>query len=64
MAPAIRAPATLVHPAATMCPPKDAPVLLMTTPQTLAAVDDPLATAGPIRRLEDNVGRVLRGSRR
>ena len=34
----------------------------MTTPSiAAAALDDPFAAAGPIRRLEDNVGRVLRG---
>jgi len=33
----------------------------MTTPQTLADVGDPLAAAEPIHRLEENVGRVLRG---
>ena len=33
----------------------------MTTPIAAAALDDPFAAAGPIRRLEDNVGRVLRG---
>jgi MoxR-like ATPase len=38
------------------------PVLTMTTtPLAAAALDDPFAAAGPIRRLEDNVGRVLRG---
>ena len=33
----------------------------MTTPSIAAALDEPFAAAGPIRRLEDNVGRVLRG---
>jgi len=33
----------------------------MTTPIAARALDDPFAAAGPIRRLEDNVGRVLRG---
>src|SRR5688500_5635576 len=34
----------------------------MTSPSiAAAALDDPFAAAGPIRRLEDNVGRVLRG---
>jgi MoxR-like ATPase len=33
----------------------------MTTPQTLADLGDPLAAAEPIQRLEENVGRVLRG---
>src|SRR6186997_1979653 len=34
---------------------------MTTTPLAAAALDDPFAAAGPIRRLEDNVGRVLRG---
>ena len=29
--------------------------------KTIDYVSDPFATTGPIRRLEDNVGRVLRG---
>src|SRR6185503_11590208 len=34
----------------------------MTSPASAAAaLDDPFAAAGPIRRLEDNVARVLRG---
>ncbi|HXT22098.1 MAG TPA: MoxR family ATPase [Thermoanaerobaculia bacterium] len=37
------------------------PTLEMTTPIAARALDDPFAAAGPIRRLEDNVGRVLRG---
>jgi MoxR-like ATPase len=31
------------------------------TPIAAPSLDDPLAAAGPIRRLEENVGRVLRG---
>ncbi|HET9768051.1 MAG TPA: AAA family ATPase [Thermoanaerobaculia bacterium] len=34
---------------------------MTTTSIAAAALDDPFAAAGPIRRLEDNVGRVLRG---
>ena len=34
---------------------------MTSTPIAAAALDDPFAAAGPIRRLEDNVGRVLRG---
>ncbi len=34
---------------------------MATTPTTARALDETLATAAPIRRLEENVGRVLRG---
>jgi len=34
---------------------------MTSTPIAAAALDDPFAAAGPIRKLEENVGRVLRG---